>query len=540
VRKRVKAVSTLFAILLILLSAIIGAFIAYTWTMASFYLEPENSLDLLVTGVNFPVNDANHFSVTVLNPSHSISGTNITTIYVTAAGFNGSSITDSQPPLPLFLDKGTSQNISCSLQWGSLAGSTIAVHVLTANNTEAGFSVQTQQVSLGVDTSFNASQSADYFNVTVTNRPSPINLTMSSVLLNYIAVNENLSITLPAVIPANQSLTFTCFKNWAGLVKPIIIVQTLEGYAAQSQKDIPSVSLQVTQATFNETNTNEADVTLFNSPDSATAVSVTNITLAHGNTVDVINGSLSTPALPADIDQNQTVVFACTWNWTDISYRNMDVTVTAYTIQGFASQTQTFATPPGVAAEINNVLFDLNDTSLFLVNVTNMPYSLHTLNVTEVDLNQNQTATSATPIAAGAHSTLTCLFNWSSFVGQNVTVTAHVTYDSSGMLLTYNVTLPYLKITNASFFYLSPGSPYVNITVQNSEFSKINATVTQVNVETENGTMQIANAAGQDVLVGTDVGILCPWKWSPYVGQDVTIIIQTADGYQTSATFEVG
>ena len=213
-RKRVKAISTLFAILLILLSAIIGALIAYTWTMAPFYLESD-TLDLVVTGVNFPVDDANHFNVTVLNPSHSTSGTNITAIYVTAGGFNGSSITDSQPALPIFLDKGTSQTITCSLAWGSLAGSLIAVHVLTANNTEAGFSVQTQQVSLGVDTSFNASQSAEYFNVTVTNQPSLINLTLSSVLLNYNSVDNNLNITLPAVIPANQTLTFTCFANWA-------------------------------------------------------------------------------------------------------------------------------------------------------------------------------------------------------------------------------------------------------------------------------------------------------------------------------------
>jgi len=538
-RKGVKAISTLFAILLILLSAIIGALIAYMWAIAPFYLESDKTIDLQVTGVNFPVDDANHFNVTVLNPSHSIAGTNITGIYATAQGFNGSFITDSQPALPVFLDKGTSQTITCSLQWGTLAGSIIEVHVLTANNTEAGFSVQTQRVSLGVDTSFNASQSAQYFNVTVTNQPSAINLTLSHVLLNYNPVDENLSITLPAVIPANQTVTFTCFVNWGSLVKPVVTVQTMEGYTAETRKDVPSVSLQVTQVTFSETNTHEADITLFNSPDSATSVIVTNITLAHGSTVDVISGYLSNPSLPKAIDQNQTVVFACAWNWKDISYRDMVVTVTAYTKEGFVSQTQTVATPLGVAVKINNVLFDLNDTGLFLINMTNMPYSLHIINVTRVDLNQNQTSTSATLIAAGAPSTLTCVFNWSSFVGQNVTVTAHVMYDSNELLLSYNLTLPYLEISNASFFYLSPGSPYMNVTVHNSEFSKINVTIMQVYVKTANETVPIAGAAGQDVPVGTDAIMLCPWKWEPYAGQDVTITIQTADGTQASATFRV-
>jgi hypothetical protein len=541
IRKEVKAISTLFAILLMLLSAIIGAFTAYMWTMAPFYLEPKNSVDLLVTGVDFPVNDANHFNVTVLNPSHSIGGANITGIYITAAGFNASSITNTQPQLPFYLDKGTSQTITCSFAWGSLAGNTIAVHVLTVNNTEAGYSVQTQQVSLGVDTSFNASQSAEYFNVTVTDNPSPINLTLSNVELNYISVAENLSIKLPAVIPANQSLTFTCFANWADLVEPIVTVQTEENYTAQIQKDIPSVNLQVTQVNFNETYTNETDITLFNYADTAVSLSVTNITLAYNNTTPyVITGNLSNPSLPTEIVQNQTVVLACAWNWTDISYRDMDVTVTAYTQQGFVSQTQTSTTPPGVVAKINNVLFDLNDTSRFFVNMTNMPYSLHTINVTEVDLNQNQTSTSPTLIVAGAQSTFPCLFNWSSFVGQNVTVTANITYDSSELLLTYNLTLPYLEITNASFFYLSPESPYVNVTVHNSEFSSLNVTITQVYVETENGTVPIISAAGQGIPVGTYAEMLCPWQWSPYVGQDVTIIVQTADGYQVSATFIVG
>jgi hypothetical protein len=544
-RKEVRAISTLFAILLIVVAAIIGAFIAYAWTMAPFYLEPQNNLDLIITGANFPVNDANNFNVTVLNPSHSSFDANITNIYLTAAGFNESSITGSTPGLPFVLAIGTSQTITCSLQWGAMAGSLIQVHVLTANNTETALSVQTQQVTLGVATNFNASSDA-YFNVTVTNQPSPINLTMSDFLLNYNSVVENLTIKVPAVIPANQSITFTCFTNWQGLVEPVITVETLEGYTAQIQEAIPWVDLQVTQVTFNETNTNETDITLSNMPNSTASVIVANITLAYGNNTGtfVISGNLSSPSLPMAIDVNQTVVFACAWNWTDISYRDVNVTVTANTEEGFVSGSAAVITPLGVAANINNVVFDLDNTGLFLVNMTNMPYSLDTINVTQVDLNQNQTATSATLIAPGVQSTLTCVFNWSSFIGQNVTVTAYVMYNSNESLLTYNLTVPYLEITNASFIYLSPGSPYLNVTIYNSEFSQINETVTQMNIVAENGTMPISwqstNDSGQQVSIGSVVGMLFPWEWEPYVGQNVTITLQTADGYQTSATFVVG
>ena len=545
VKKEVRAISTLFAILLILLAAIIGAFIAYAWTMAPFYLEPQNNVDLIITGTNFPVNDANQFNVTVLNPSHSSFDANITNIYLTAAGFNESSITASTPGLPFVLAIGTSQTITCSLQWGAMAGSLITVHVLTVNNTETALSVQTQQVTLGVSTNFNASQSDAYFNVTITNQPSPINLTMSDFEVNYNSVVENLTVKVPTVIPANQSITFTCFTNWQDLVKPVITVDTLEGYTAQIQEPIPFVDLQVAQVTFNETNTNETDITLSNMPDSTTSVIVANITLVYGNnTVDVINGTLSSPSLPMAIAVNQTVVFACTWNWNDTNYRDINVTVTAYTEEGFVSGSETVTTPLGVEVNINNVVFDLTNTGLFLVNMTNMPYSFNTVNVTEVDLNQNQTVTSATLIAPGVQSTLTCVLNWSSFIGQNVTVTAYVTYGSNESLLTYNMTVPYLEITNASFIYLSPGSPYLNVTIYNSEFSQLNETVTQMNIMAENGTMPItwqsANDSGQQISIGSAVGMLFPWQWEPYVGQNVTITIQTADGYQTSATFVVG
>jgi hypothetical protein len=544
IRKEVKGISTLFAILLILLAAIIGALIAYTWTIAPFYLEPQNTLDLIVTGVNFPVNDANHFNVTVLNPSHSISDANITAIYITApGGYNGSSITDSTPALPFDLAKGTSQLFTCSLAWGALAGSIIAVHVLTVNNTEAALSVQTQQVSLGVDASFNPSLSADYFNVTVTNQPSAINLTLSDVVVNYNSVVGNLSIKVPAVIPANQTLTFTCFENWQEFVEPTVTVETLEGYTAEITENISSVDLQVTQVTFNRTNTNEVDIALFNAADSAISVTVTNITLAYGSAPYVISGNLSNPLLPLTIAQNQTVVFACAWNWTGVGVRDINVTVTAYTGEEFVSTTLTVTTPLEDAANINNVVFDLNNTGLFLVNMTNMPYSLDNLNVTGVELNQNQTSTSATLIAPGAQSTLTCVLNWSSFIGQNVTVTANVSYGSNPSLLTYNLTVPYLEVTNASFLYLSPGSPYLNVTVYNSQFSQINATVTQMSAETENGTTLIAwqsAGGGQQISIGSAVGMLLPWNWEPYVGQNVTITIQTATGYQASATFEVG
>jgi hypothetical protein len=132
-KRRTSAVSAIITIILILIAAIVGAAIAYTWTMAPFYLEPQNAVDLIITDMNFPVNNANFFGLTILNPSHSVSPANITEIAVTAPGFNSTSVTDNNPQLPFVLAQGTSQTFNCSLQWGAFAGQLVTVHVSTDN-----------------------------------------------------------------------------------------------------------------------------------------------------------------------------------------------------------------------------------------------------------------------------------------------------------------------------------------------------------------------------------------------------------------------
>jgi hypothetical protein len=177
---------------------------------------------------------------------------------------------------------------------------------------------------------------------------------------------------------------------------------------------------------------------------------------------------------------------------------------------------------------------------VFSVNITNLAYSLQTINVTGIDLNDNPANITATLVAPGEKSTISCVFNWSSFTGETVTITAHIMYDSNESLLNYRLRLPYIKITNASFSNFSPETPYINVTVRNSEFSKINATITQMRIETSNTTLLTVNAPAYEVTVGSEIAIVCSWNWAPYIGQNITITIQTADGFQTSATFKVG
>jgi len=539
-KRQALAVSTILTVILILIAAIVGALVAYMWTMAPFYLEPENAVDLSVTDTNFPVNNAGYFNVTVMNPSHSVSAANITDIYITAPGFNRTSVTDSNPELPLMLDRGTTQTINCSLLWGNLAGKLVTVHVATANNTGAERSVQTQDVRLGLNTFFNASQSINYFKISVTSISSPINLSLSRVLFDFYPLNStNLNTTLP-VIQQGQTIGLTCYVRWEGFVNPLIRVETTEGYVAEKQADAQgTVSLQVTEVTFNDTNVNEVDVKLFNSPESDVGIDVSNIILTHGNITYAISGNLSNPALPMSINKNQTVIFACTWPWSDSANRDIDITVNANTTQGFVSVSKSVSTPPRVAANMTAVNFDLDNTGIFTINVTNLQYSLDNVNVTSIDLNQTVVGTSPILLIPGQQATISCTFNWSAFIGQNARITFHVNSSSNAFPNFYDTHVSYLKVTNADFSEFSENSLYANVTVRNSEFSKVNATITGVQVRTDNATFSIAGVTGYEIDVGSEGAIVCPWNWKPYRTQNVIITVYTADGIQASATFEI-
>jgi len=561
-RKSVRAVSTLITILLIVIAAIFGGLISYMWAIAPFYATPSN-VGLAITGVNFQVNHGDYFDVTVLNPSNSQGGTNITSVFLAVQ--NQSSIfniTDIVPTLPLHLAQGASTTIRCNYNWGNYAGENMTVTVFPLSGTGTSFPVQTQFVSMTANGFFNAAQSVEYFYVSVQNDPqSAINLTLNSVTLDTTAISVVVSssnVTLPMPLNKGQTVVLQCFYDWEGHSTPDVIVETQEGYTAESKQNVSaSAIVQVSDVKFNETDPTRISVTLTNNPSSTTPVDISNVTIAYvnetnaSNVTNVINGNLSNPALPYPLEINSSTTFDCQWNWTDEGYRNIAIVVTAYTTQGFVSQPSTFTTPQNVSGRIDHVDFDLNDTGNFVVNMTNLFYSLQPINVTGINftssVNSIPTSLNSTLLSPGEQASLDCAFNWSSYIGQTVTITANATYDSSqSLVVTLQVSIPYYSVLNLSFGNFTFGNPCLNVTILNSEFSGKSANITEVSVLAGNSTEIIdgtisypAISQGYLLASGNNVTIVCPWNWSQYVGSEVTVTVQTADGSQSSMTSEV-
>lgn len=554
-----KAVSTLTLIMLMLCAAVLGGILSYMFVIANFYLEPENTVDLVITEVYFPVDHADYFEVTIMNPSHSPSGANITEIYFTVDGEEAlHNVTETDlGELPIFLERGTSETIRCFENWGQFAGKTIKVHVSAMDVSGAVRSAKTEYVKFDMDANFDATISCKRFNLVIRNYPqSKINLTLTKVSVNR-ETQENIvllpdyeNVTFPMSLPWSESFSFQCLYDWENLVDPLVRVETLEGYYVEKKANATaSVLLLITDVDFDETNSTKMSITVLNSAQSTTQVDITNIALAYDNKTEFIDGSLADPHLPySGLKINETVTFNCIWDWSDQSYRDIDITVTVYTKQEFVSQSKIVRTQPYAVWKITNVEFNLNDTESFLIDIANMPSSLQKINVTQIKF--NETITEITPsfweIPVGKEKQFSCAFNWTGFRGSvNVTVST-----ADGLSTSKSITLPTidLKISDIITFAKSTATIlHVNVTVLNTVFSTENVTITQIIFETGNTTDVIdgtlANPKlvpdGYVLIVAANVTIVCPWNWTLYPNQYLTITVQTAEGFSLSQTFKI-
>jgi len=557
-----KAVSTIVVIILLLCAAVFGAFLSYMWALSNYYLEPAN-VSLAITNLDFSPYHSDYFYVTVLNPSSSSSGTNITAIYFTV---NGSSqvynVKDTSPEsLPIPLERATNMTIKCLSNWGSFAGSTITVHVSALNASGAVASVATSFVKLGLQVQFNATKSCRQFNVTITNSAqSAINLTLTDLYINLNSIGsakrlpagQNVSIA-GINLPKGQNVSLQCLYDWETLTHPEILVETLQGYQASATANATAAVLLLVNVAFNETNpsANEMSIKVSNSNASSNAVDISDIFLTYNNgtasQVYQINGSNTSPRFAPyyALGINKTVTFDhCIWNWGD--FRNHAVTISVNVTQGFTPTSTTVETPSSLVFNITNLNFNLNDTGHFVATIASMPVSLGNASILMIRVNgidvENFTSE---VINIGEEGIFNCTYNWRSFRGKSANVTAELSNDE---VISRNIMLPIVDL-KLLVGQLKPieGIPYVNITVGNSVFSNKTVNVTRIIFKMGNITDTIDGTLtypalfpnGYVLSIGANVTILCPWNWALYPNQNLTITVQTAEGFSVSQTLQI-
>ena len=544
-KKEIKAISTLFVILLVLVSLIVGGLLSYMWVISGYYYESSGT-DLIITDALFPLDQAGYFNLTVMNPTHSLT-TNITGIYIRAAGNTTvQPVTDTYPEaLPITIERATSKTIVCVENWSPFAGKSITVGIITSENTGASKAVITQFVGLEATTDINASISSKQFNITVTNPSnSTLNLTLSNVLVNQVPV-LSATPTLPLNLTVGSNVRVQCTFDFEGLSDPVIRVETAQGYYADlSTNVVTNLGWYVTQVLFNGDNPEDMNITVFNPDTASTYVDINEIELVYGNTTSYINGSLTSPSFVPyyRLELGDTVTFGnCTWDWRD--YRSQNVTVNVYNLQEFAAASVTVLTPKPINFKITGVNFNLADTKHFAVNITNVASSTDAIIPAQISLNGSSVGFPSQAIPIGETKQFNCTFDWSGLRG--ITVTGNVS--ANGQYLSGSITVPSVDLTisdTIGFNTTSEGLTYVNITISNSAFSIQDATIASIIFATSNSTDYINETIprlvpnGYLLPIGAEVAMICPWYWKGYYGQSLTITV-TVEGFTATKTFQI-
>lgn len=556
--KETNAISTLLLILLLLFFAILGGLVSYLWVMSSYYNMPENTATLIVENAQFSVANFSYFNLTVLNPSNSASDLNISAFRLSVDATNSTYDVNSieyPQSLPFLLAKGSRQTFKCIYDWSNIAGETVRVESLPANVSTISNVYTLPSAKLELTPIFDATQSVNYFSLRMDNPAESTSFHITGISMFGVSIDVNS--TLPYALQNNQSVTFTCYRNWQNLWNQnvTITVNTAEGYlTSYTTNTLPGTALQLSDLKFDYSDTTYFNVTIHSSEDSTANAILTGLNLTLNNesfslfTFPPLN---ITRGLP--IATNQSLTLRCFWNWNLV--RDENITIDAYTGQNFTVPALTVTTPPSVVWNVTDVKFDLDDLTRFWVNVTNTPSSTDNITVTAIRLNDQNTTLDhpSSVITSGTQTMLTCMMNWTSLIGQAANVTV---FTAEGLNISTVVMIPsvQLKISGDIPVYgdlqgttINATIPYFNVTVSNSINSVLNVTISHMVLEAGNTTQDLSESVLYPrvtlriyrVDAGSTITFVCYSDYTQYfTSNTIKITVYTTEGIQATKTWQ--
>ncbi len=542
--RNVKGISSFLLVLLLLAALIVGAVLSYLWVIG-YYINlglrlPEKPA-LSITNVTFNPQNTSYLTVTVLNPSYSPDAI-ITGIAALTEDGVVHPVTETIPTFPYGLPTAEETSFEGVWNWANYTGEILRMVVFAKEGSGPIFEASTPLVDLKIkDLTFNSTISVTNFNVTVQNNAQSVtyvNITEVTMNGNYIPA-ENLSIPLPYLLYPNESVFFESAWNWTEYQgnNVTVAVRTLQGYVAYNTSlTSKPVILSINNIFFDASDMIHFNVTVQNSIDSPTYVNITDIMVGVENKTFTYPDVqvLSPPQFPYSLFPNSNVTFRCEWNWT--LYRERNVTVTVYTLQGF-QESYTQASAARVILNITKVLFDVDDPSYFNVTVKNFEFS-EEVNATRVmvlvedETPQNITITPPAKLLANESVTFTGHWNWSAYWNKEVSITVHAeNYHANYSTVTPSPVLIYDVLFNLN------DTQHFNVTVENSKFFYTYILVTRTTAILENGNVQevtvtVPTRLPYVLYPEESVIFVCSWDWSPYQGQTVAIKVETFEGYE--------
>jgi hypothetical protein len=332
--RKIKAISRLLLILLLLLAMIIGSIFSYM-IVVGYYLNIEINVpeetSLAITDVTFNPLNATAFTVTLLNPTYSAGDANITEILIASKDNKLHTVTTTAPQLPFELKKGKETTIQCNWNWGNFTDQTIRVMVTVEDGSGSTYTIQTANVMMTFTPNFSGLDTSQ-FNLTlrsIEKSESKVTLTNITVTTeNGDVFNINLqNQTLPKLFLAGDEVEFICLWDWTDYQNTTIIINALtsEGFKFYYVEHLPSKSkFDITNITFDASDMTSFEIDVKIAEDqtlNSTKIAVVGVILSDSRSALTV----LSPELPYDISPTETVHFEVEWEWE--AYSGQDIII---------------------------------------------------------------------------------------------------------------------------------------------------------------------------------------------------------------------
>jgi hypothetical protein len=196
--------------------------------------------------------------------------------------------------------------------------------------------------------------------------------------------------------------------------------------------------------------------------------------------------------------------------------------------------------PKKTTVSIENVTFNLQNTSHFFVTLLNPSYSPTEANVTEIVASTGKDIHNITEVhpllpyrlLKGEEETFECVWNWANYTGETVKIVVFIA-DGSGSA--YEVETSPVELMITAVIFTPVDTTHFNVTLYNSADSPIDLNFTRITVTVENGTTleitEIAPSLPRLLRPNSYNAFNCSWDWSNYRGKNATIAVYTSQGY---------
>jgi hypothetical protein len=340
----VKAISKILFILILVLAVIIGSIFSYL-LVAGYYINlgaevPENTT-ISITDVNLDFQNPETFTVTVLNPTYSLTEAKITEIFVATEDNRVHKILSVNPQLPTVIDKGQKESFNCAWNWGDYTNEILKVIVILEDGSGAVHEIETASTALEITAAVFITTDTQHFNVTIRNpEASAIDLNVTKMTVTMENGTEfnvrQITPSIPKLLAVGTYNTFKCTWDWTYYrgMNATVTVYTTQGYAFHRTEATPKpAQLTITDARFATTDTSSFNITVKNSENSIAVANLTKVEvlLSDGTTQEV--SVQSPPELPYDLPIGDTVTLKCLFDWSE--KRTETIAITVKTPEGY-------------------------------------------------------------------------------------------------------------------------------------------------------------------------------------------------------------